>query len=1050
MATKSRTATFAIESTHDDDHQRADATAGTHEQQQQQPRSRDWHTQWQTAARNRQQRSTGRTNWFRRSTDARDRTLPPLDDQAHNELIDFTNNVRRNQRGHIADATRQRAATTSSSLSNDHLQPSAADDSADVSSKRETFWTAGSDLTALEEERLLNGIDMRQVLLNIHQGIESKHETSSSSSSSTTCGHVVDLQQRTAHLDQLARLRLVWRTFKAYSNLGQDDRDLTAALTFLHYLTAPSSTSMGLNEMTASDGEVDMEARLRASLECLSDLLETVLSHSDVAVAPTWQQISGSSIPQHVSLRVIILRTIASLALRIDQLQLALRSTTSLLTLRSQFAVPVKDTLNTPDVELAKTVVTRIKEKSRQHRQLTYGRPRHDLQDEFDGLLTSSVQLWYALKNVVAPVVHNSDQVRLQFDLQQSLDAFTDEAILKYRPDIVASIWTMWALDRGWCLGSQATIAVVKWANGTGFRRSQLSPASRSFYDSFITQTTINIVNGVCDSWTNDERSDLILSLVNGPNTPRTLSACQRVFNCWLERFGPSEFILTAKVSLKLATLATKFGQQDFAKQVASNFIKSRMSIQNALNKAQSSRKQTLLDRKRRASPKSIVETIPHTDLTTLTGLYSLVGDHASVDEVFRHMLRSKMLPDSKDIDVLMTWAASSTQSLQDSTEQVDNDKPEHDALTQVLKHAKNESIQLTIENFQKAVKAILRQPATTNESIELKMQRLKLLFDQTRSFGLSTDDREVLRVVIKSYLVSHRRELGALRRIEVDQVQQWRQGQSITNDASTGNNNGDTVIESPSLYPMTILRPPKLDLGDLTLAIKEGVCLPTFEVRRRSNNNDKMTARMSSLISDVVSRARVMNLLLDCRKFRDAKLAIETFLFVVDRRRDIDNTSSASFDDDNQLRPNGFYDDGMVRILFKTILTGWRLLSDDERRVMGPRLERVMSIIVKDAVDSVEQQQQLHGMSQPVTRKDTIDMVLQVAIVIMQDQNRVQKLLHGAGWNPSQRQRRAVDKWLSNLEQNEHRSEFKGEKELVDDETSEGEFPTTRRVLTV
>ncbi|KAM0789887.1 hypothetical protein ACM66B_006731 [Microbotryomycetes sp. NB124-2] len=822
------------------------------------------------------------------------------------------------------------------------------------------FWPKSSD-SALEQDRLLKGLDMRQVLLDMH----SDYVPTSPSLDHHRYPHrqasrdLQELYDRTAHLDHLGRLRLVWRTFRAYSRLGDDDRDLEAALTFLHYLAAPTSVS---HTPESSHETIDMDTRLRASLECLQDLLESAITAFDVAVAPTWITKSGSSIPQHVSLRVILLRTIAPLALRTGSLKLAVKATTSLLVLRAEYAVSVTDTLVNPDVELVKNVLAAVRSTSRQDSLTTYDK-RSTTSADANELLAFSVKLLDALAQVVAPTEPSPTGSTVQPEIAQALDLMADECGARHRPDLLSSMWLRWGLERGWHVAARWRIMIAKWANGSAYTQARLPAASQAVYDLVVEATTRDITSSRCDGWTNDERVSWVSIVACGPATPKTLSACRKVYTYWSQRFG-SSFALSARASLKLATMAVKLGSRDFAQEVAISFIRRRTTAQSPF---------TLFGKTAKSASSSSASSavIPHEDLTALAELYSLLGDHASVDHVFRHMLKSKMLPDARDIDVLLEWAASDVPN-RTTEDETGSDDPLHQVLAFVQQH----DVQLSLRNLKRALKAVLRMPAPSPFATRAKMDRLKRLFNEARACRLSELELDDLRLAIRSHLASHRRELAVLRRIETDEV-----------NKSIARSNADAKKRGP----VTILRPPWSDMGDLVSHIPEAILLPTSDLRRSSNLGRGGNAdRVLGTTSDIVSRPRVTSLLLDCRTHKDVRLAVETFLFVADPSS---TTKRASF-----------FDDGVVRIAFKTILTGWSTLSLDERRDLMPKVARAFELVMADSLTS---------STKRVTRRDTIDLVYQVGMKVLDDQERVARLASSGSFGPSARQTRLVEAYL-------------------------------------
>ncbi|KAK4046141.1 hypothetical protein OIV83_006312 [Microbotryomycetes sp. JL201] len=803
---------------------------------------------------------------------------------------------------------------------------------------------------ALERDRLLNGLDMRLVLLGMHSNYGPLDSPSQDSS------ELKEFYNRTQHLDHLGRLRLVWRTFRAYSDLGRNVDDLEAALTFLNYLASPTLT---LAVQTTEQTVIDMDTRLRASLECLQDLLETAITESDVAVAPTWITKTGSSVPQHVSLRVILLRTVAPLALKINSLDLAVKASTSLLALRAENAISVSDTINNPDVELVKSVLAAVTSSARLDSLTTYDK-RSKSAAKTDKLLALSVKLLDALAEVVSPASASTTGSVTQPDIERALHALADEIGQRHRPDILATMWTTWGLGRQWQLAARWRIMIARWTNGSAFTRSRLPPAPQYVFDQIVQATTEDVKSSRCDDWTNADKVSWIETLTSGPPTPKTMSACKQAYLHWMSRSG-SSFALTAGVSLKVATLAVKLGQNEFAHDVAIAFVSRRTANQSPF---------LTLGRAKKTSPqanrKVSTTVIPHADLTALAGLYSLLGDHASVDHVFRHMASTKMLPDGRDLDILLSWAASGVPL---SPEKPAEDDAVQDPLTQLLNFARHHDVWLSVSNLKGAVKAVLRLPATTTLEISTKVDRLKRLFNESRACQLSSLEMDELRLVVRSHLAGHRRELSILRRVEMDQVTEWRR--SIDKGSSLAR-------------PVTILRSPWSDMGDLVDFIPEAVCLPLSETRR-SNREDLLAQP-----SDVVSRSRVMSLLLDCRKHKDVRLAVETFLFVADPT--------------SQATRASFFDDGIVRVTFKTILSGWKSLSssEDPQRLLK-QVGRAFDVVAEDGSNLKR-----------VDRKETIDLVYQVGIKVLGDKSRIADLLASGAFEPSARQRRIVQAFIA------------------------------------
>ncbi|GJN94147.1 hypothetical protein Rhopal_007221-T1 [Rhodotorula paludigena] len=427
-------------------------------------------------------------------------------------------------------------------------------------------------------------------------------------------------------------LASAWDPFAATADLSDSPTDLELAVALLHHLSAPSAP------------DATSARNLPLALRVLQSLLEVL---SDDVVAP--QPAAADGVPDDARLQAVLLRTAANIAVEEDFLPLAVQSLQSLDRLVRKHAALG----STSDAELASQAAELAVEHLADQRAVTY-RPSANAPDA--STLATAASL-FQLVSPSVPVLRNG-KVRpsLPSPLSTLLSAYADEAAHRHRWDLVAQHWQLWA-PRGWSLPTRWTLKLARWLAGEAPYSTYgppPAPGQRSIrvaridqFARFVTATTRALRLGWTSSaegWTSEDRSEwLDLLCQSTAATPFTASLARQTARRWQTEAPPtSPFMLRAPTLLALVRTAvppkaeTAFAAEQ-GRELLLAHLGALVSPQSPYARADGS--------------------ITHFDLTTLAQGFALLGDTDSFAQVFRRLLEQRVVPDRKDVEVVLAQA---------------------------------------------------------------------------------------------------------------------------------------------------------------------------------------------------------------------------------------------------------------------------------------------------------------------------------------------------------------------------------------------------------
>ncbi|GAA5826805.1 hypothetical protein JCM3770_004698, partial [Rhodotorula araucariae] len=443
------------------------------------------------------------------------------------------------------------------------------------------------------------------------------------------------------HTPSPERVTLAWEVFSAHADLRDSAEDLELAVSTLHRLAdSPAGTSPDLP----------------LALSVLESLLE-VLPDDVVAPEPT----GVDDVPQDVCLKVVLLRTAASVAVSEDYLPLATRVLESIARLRSthpSVAVPPTADL---DLELVETALEQTSTRLADERHATY-RPSTAASSDASqpSLIAVSASLLRLAARWLPPHTSDTGVATLPASLAPILASFADEAAHRHCWDLLAQQWTIW-YARGWNM-QRWHVKLARWLAGDApYSTYPLAPGqARSTrivraddFARFALATCAALRAGtVGREWTLDSRSDWLELLCSSPAaSPATRRAARALALAWhaaAPPASPAPFVLRGSALLALVRTAlppfARGGPR--ARDQAAQLVAAHLG--------------TLVGR---SSPYARADgQIAHFDLSTLAQAYGLLGDHASVAQVFRRLLDQRVLPDRKDIELVLAGAVKRTE----------------------------------------------------------------------------------------------------------------------------------------------------------------------------------------------------------------------------------------------------------------------------------------------------------------------------------------------------------------------------------------------------
>jgi len=504
-------------------------------------------------------------------------------------------------------------------------------------------------------------------------------------------------------LAPIAHDKLLADLWEAYSSSVELDlestSDLLAALSFIHLLASPSLAPS------------QSPPQLGLALKVLQKLLVTAVSPDTVALAPTYSAKDGEPLPREVILQVILLRTVAGLALSAEHPILAVKALISLGAVRNAHAASGASGEDDADVDLLEEAVEGLVGEMRIERALGYAPPLAKASAREGGHETRLGQVTALLAGLLPRWISPSQEGGVSDGVDALLQAFADELAARERWDLAGHLWSAWRAHK-WQLDSHQH-KLLRWFGGEApFRTygtlapddapapTSASPSTRVISATKFERFAQSFDAGaVAEGWTYQQKSDWIaLACESRAATEKTRAAARRAWGVWSDPkrdsarrpFALSPAAMLALIRTSLAKFdfvarddPARLARVHFARQVIDSYVRHLTRPDSAF--AAPVRKGADGARE-----------IAHADLTALASAYALVGEHEAVSEVFRRMLKQRMVPDSQDVGLLLSLAAGrdapKAAAFVDLADELGIELKEehlHNAIASVAKHAR-------------------------------------------------------------------------------------------------------------------------------------------------------------------------------------------------------------------------------------------------------------------------------------------------------------------------------------------------------------------------
>ncbi|GAA6019353.1 hypothetical protein JCM11491_000904 [Sporobolomyces phaffii] len=432
-----------------------------------------------------------------------------------------------------------------------------------------------------------------------------------------------------ANPDDMTAVEQAWTVFSASADLEGSIEDFTLTLSVLLHLASSSSEHLPL------------------ALEVFGSLVRVL---PDQLVAP--QPTDSTSLPSDVSLRFVLLRTLANAALSED---LYLLSAQSLLALR-RLDVEHKLADRYVDLDLAiQTIqggVTELK-----NERVTSYQPTANLatSSTLDHLAKLAVDL--------PPSSHSSYPA-----IRPALDRVVEEAGARNRWDLVAKMFG----SRNRPAESEVYelpthhLKFARWLSGTAPYSTYPSSnrtARPELFSLFARVTHVQLrrsKNAAPLEWTTTERQDYLDLLLTSPGATReTRSLARRlVTHLTTGSRSPSSlprapFVLRSSTLLNL--IRTSLPPYSPSPSPHLEFLRTQTNLViQSLVAPTSPYSPSASTSRGGGGGASSGPQLNHFDLTSLAQAYALLGDRDSVGQVYRKLLASKYLPDRKDVELVL------------------------------------------------------------------------------------------------------------------------------------------------------------------------------------------------------------------------------------------------------------------------------------------------------------------------------------------------------------------------------------------------------------
>lgn len=462
-------------------------------------------------------------------------------------------------------------------------------------------------------------------------------------------------------LDDIQLLGELWTTFSNTHDFSTSPQDLHLAFSFLTYLVAPISPTHPTAEPPGK--------YLPLALVVFRNLVDNHISESSVST-PEADSSKG------VTLQKVFLRTIVNASLDEGFSHLAYSALDSLASLRESNPSTTAAATNDvdPDLILVQETITSLLNILSAESQDNY-RPRLDFDTPFEKApLTQALTLIltllprYSYSAVELSKDTNSHRT-ISSSTDEILTTFIDEAALRSRWDLVAKCWELWGdgeAGLGYIMPRRRR-KLLRWYSGEApfttyprsvnqklaGTRSIRTVNSRQFSDLAAATFKTAIAGkdrGQISRWSIGEKSDFIELLCNSKAAnSRTRDLARRYFKLFLKmnpRGSTHPFSLSGSGLLAIVRSSTvpvdSENRLEFCTTAVNNYISIITSPTSPYSNYSTSSSST-------SSTK-----IAHYDLTILAQCYSLMGDINSVSQVYTKLLQQKIIPDIKDIELIV------------------------------------------------------------------------------------------------------------------------------------------------------------------------------------------------------------------------------------------------------------------------------------------------------------------------------------------------------------------------------------------------------------
>ncbi|GAA6038741.1 hypothetical protein JCM8097_002374 [Rhodosporidiobolus ruineniae] len=483
------------------------------------------------------------------------------------------------------------------------------------------------------------------------------------------------------------RLTALWDAFVAApeTDLEGHPAELQLALEFLHYLVAPFPPSPLASASAAP------APHLALSLRILQSLLE-FLPDSVVAAQPSSPSTSSTPVPQSAQLQSVLLRTLSNIALSESAEAEPANEKEALHALSARALLSLSHLLALhPSLSPATTVAEEA--------------PR--VSSTLTGLIAAlsdaraasyAPSLARAARAPSAPV-QLAAELLLSPSLfaiapTRTLDKLVPELAARERWDLLAALWARWAAPpmaaaaaavkgeaasgvegERWTLPG-FRFELARWLAGEAAARTYAPSSSAStsaaaaaaqggkarplpvrgaLFARLAEETHALLRSGVVGAgqggkrpWRLERKNDWVKMLVSSAAaTVQTRSLARRIVGYWQEqqKRGGEAFHLSAPNLLALVrtSLPPYSHSRAFAEQLVATHVGHLVAPSSPFA------------RRARFPANPRLGGMHHFDLTALAHAYALLGDWASVGQVYLRLLEARILPDAKDIELLLS-----------------------------------------------------------------------------------------------------------------------------------------------------------------------------------------------------------------------------------------------------------------------------------------------------------------------------------------------------------------------------------------------------------